>query len=1002
MQQLLSSVAFRDPARAQQSFDALQSFFSREIHRKINTLVSSSPQPDQALHYLDRMRDERPQALHRLGTSPSGLQAMLAIFGNSRFLSDAVVRSPEWLEELLHTQSLDTALTADQFEWRLENALNAETSGPPSAEMLARFRRRQLLRIMLRDVYELANVAEVAEELSNLADAILRVSYRRIYAELVRRFGQPKVPLATATESNGAAVAIGEAKPGADAPAPEDTESDQDCHLCVVALGKLGGRELNYSSDIDLMFFYRGNGQTLGARSISNKEFFQKLSHLLCDTLSTYTPEGMCYRVDLRLRPEGSLGEICISFDAAKSYYKNRARDWELQMLLKARAAAGDHELGSEFFEFVDPLIYSTTLDFKKVEAVSETRLRIQEKANAGKRSANHLDVKLQPGGIRDIEFLVQCLQRLHGGRDRWIRHGGTMMGLFRLHGKEYLSDGEYAVLAGAYQFLRNAEHRLQFDQDRQVHALPTESWQLDALARKMPHGELGFNPTADDLLAALRRHLEAVLSIHARVIHSQQSAYFTEEGPRNLSPMPMPDQETADDRPVPTMATNALRFLDQKAPQVALQIRRRALKRGHHYLEAFAETLVERAEWMAQLDREPSVTGDLLTVFELSPFFSEQILRRIEFVSQLLAMRNPLGTHMPYADLVSVVEEPAELRGFYHRELFRILAESMCLERPVFDTLALCSELADAAIETAYRIAIVQTLERQKPASAAYEPRDQMMVIAMGRLGMQEFDLGSDADLLFVLPNKDSAELSFWRAVAQRMISLLSSYTSDGIIFAVDARLRPDGSSGSLVQSEDNYRSYYESRAEAWEGLAFMKSRTVAGNAARCDAFLAELQQVDWRRWGQSGRSRMELAQMRARLEQEQGKENPLKSGRGGFYDIDFSLLYLRLRSAGIFFPVLNTLQRIDVVEKMGHLERSDAEFLRDAAIFYRAVDHGIRISTGKSGGRLPQSGPASEILLELMRKWVPDHLHDQPLDLELAQIQERTSAYFQHLFRI
>jgi glutamate-ammonia-ligase adenylyltransferase len=233
-------------------------------------------------------------------------------------------------------------------------------------------------------------------------------------------------------------------------------------------------------------------------------------------------------------------------------------------------------------------------------------------------------------------------------------------------------------------------------------------------------------------------------------------------------------------------------------------------------------------------------------------------------------------------------------------------------------------------------------------------------------------------------------------------MINLLSSYTADGIIFAVDTRLRPDGSSGSLVQTEESYRSYFENRADAWEGLAFMKSRCVAGDTKLSERFLGEIQKTVWRRYGQSERSRMELAGMRARLEQEQGNENPLKSGRGGFYDIDFSLLYLRLRSAGIFFPVLNTLQRIDVVEQMGHVERADAEFLRDAATFYRAVDHGLRLSTGKAQGDLPKSASQSEMLLELVRKWTPHHLHDQPLELELAQIQERTSAFFHQLFRI
>ena len=976
LQSFLSRVNFREPERSRNAAESIASFFGGEVLRKIHALVLTSPDPDQTLHYLHRFQDERPEALHRLGTSPSGLQALVAIFGNSRFLSEAVLRSPEWLEELLHTQSLDAVLTADQYEWRLENFLNMETSGPPSAELLARFRRKQLLRIVLKDVYEVAGVAEVTEELSNLADAILRVTYQRIFRELERRFGTPMV-----------VDKAGNAEP---------------CGLCVFALGKLGGRELNYSSDIDLMFFYRGPGNTNGSNSISNKEFFQKLCHLFCDTLSTYTAEGMCYRVDLRLRPEGSIGEICISFDAAQAYYKNRARDWELQMLLKARAAAGDRRLASDFLDFVEPLIYSTTLDFSKVEAVSETRMRIQEKANMARRGERHVDVKLEPGGIRDVEFLVQCLQRLHGGRDKWIRHAGTLLALFRLREKEFLSAAEYAVLSGAYQFLRNVEHRLQFDHDRQVHSLPEEQWQRDALARKMPPSDGGSIADGDALEVKLRSHFGEVLSIHERVIHSQQSAYFTEEGPRNLAPMPVgPDYEKADDRPQPLVATNAIRFLDQKAPDVAQQIRRRPLRRGHRYLEVFAERLVSQPQWLALLDGNPGVLGDVLNVFELSPYFSEQLIRRFDFLSELLAMHNPLETDVPYTDLVSVLEDSAELRTFYHRELFRILAESISLERPVFETLGRCSQLADAAIQTAYRIALADVLAKQAPGIKDYQPRDQMMVIALGRLGMLEFDLGSDADLLFVVPPRDAEALPFWRAVAQRMINLLSSYTADGIIFAVDTRLRPDGRSGSLVQTEDSYRTYFEHRAEAWEGLAFMKSRAVAGDMKQSDRFLSEIQQLDWRRYGQSGRSRVELASMRARLENEQGNENPLKSGRGGFYDIDFSLLYLRLRSAGIFFPVLNTLQRIDVVEKMGHIERSDADFLRDAATFYRAVDHGLRLSTGKSQGDLPKSSVQSETLLELVRKWTPHYLHDQPLELELAQIQERTNAFFRELFR-
>ena len=225
----------------------------------------------------------------------------------------------------------------------------------------------------------------------------------------------------------------------------------------------------------------------MGPSRISNKEFYKKVANEYTALLSTYTAEGQCYRVDLRLRPDGTLGEICHLAEGAQAYYAQRARDWEKQMLIKARVSAGEREPGAALLEFVEPLIYQSSLDFRAVEAVSETRQRISEKMAARRGTANGLDIKLMPGGIRDIEFLVQCLQRLHGGREQWVRHGGTMLALFRLRDKGLLSDGEYARLAAAYQFLRYLEHRLQMDEDRQTHTLPSDAEALELLARKMP-----------------------------------------------------------------------------------------------------------------------------------------------------------------------------------------------------------------------------------------------------------------------------------------------------------------------------------------------------------------------------------------------------------------------------------------------------------------------------------------------------------------------------------
>src|SRR5205085_1654875 len=261
----------------------------------------------------------------------------------------------------------------------------------------------------------------------------------------------------------------------------------------------------------------------------------------------------------------------------------------------------------------------------------------------------------------------------------------------------------------------------------------------------------------------------------------------------------------------------------------------------------------------------------------------------------------------------------------------------------------------------------IADVCATHKPHQAAYRPRNQMWVIALGRLGMREFDLASDADLNFVLADSDAEEMDFWTRVANRISDLITAYTGSGVLFAVDTRLRPNGLAGRLVQTETSVLDYFERDAEAWEGISYMKSRVVAGDATRGGVFLNALQGVDWKRYGQSGRSRTDLRQMRARLEREQGQSQPLKAGRGGYYDIDFLLLYLRLKGAGVFFKALNTPERIEVIESMGHLGHDEADFLHKAATFYRALDHGLRVISGHAEDRLPKSESQLELLAEV-----------------------------------
>ncbi|MGA3095837.1 MAG: glutamine-synthetase adenylyltransferase [Bryobacteraceae bacterium] len=917
------------------------------IATRIQLLLASAPDPDKALLYLGRLRRESPSAFGRIAASPAALRCAIGLFSYSRFLSDAAMRAPERILEVAGSGSFYRALTAEEFAERLSEFLG-DGRGAPSAVDLARFRRRQLLRIMLRDVLGAATLSDIAGELASLADAILDLTYRRIHEEFVALHGEPRL-------NDGAP-----------------------CGFSVISLGKLGGQELNYSSDIDLMFVYGGPGNTDGPSPLSNKEFYKKVANQYTDLLSTYTADGLCYRVDLRLRPDGRLGEICISLEGAEAYYGHRARDWEKQMLIKARVSAGEPEPGRALLEFVEPLIYQSSLDFHAVEAVSETRQRIGEKAAARRARRGGLDIKLAPGGIRDIEFLVQCLQRLHGGREAWVRHGGTLLALSRLRDKRLLSGAEYARLANAYQFLRYLEHRLQLEEDLQTHALPAGAEALDLLARRMP-ADAGETPTGEALLRKLDEHLAAVREIYERVIHAQRPMYYSPTHD------PEPVEEETD---VAEPSSNLTRFLDERAPGLAAVVAASNLHRGRERFEHFLEKAFAAPEILARLDADPKTSAGVVDIFEHSAHFADELLRYPELLEEI-------GRPLDLGDEPLV--DGAALRRYYRRRMLRIQSQSMLGATPVFQTLGRTSELADRVIEAAYAIALA---EAPPPANPSYAPRDQMMTVALGRLGMREFDLGSDADLIFVIPDDDASEHAYWTGVAERMIHTLGSYTGEGVMFAVDTRLRPNGREGDLVQSESAYKSYFAEHAEAWEGITYMKSRALAGNAERATAFLHDLQVVDWRRYGQSMRSREELAAMRARLEREQGPRNPLKAGFGGYYDIDFALMYLRLKGAGIFYKSLNTPERIDVIEAMGHLEREDADFLRDAATFYRALDHGQRISTGHAEGNLPNSPSQFAILTNLVNRWTPEHLHQGRLDAMLREIRQRTREFFKRVF--
>ncbi|HVW11497.1 MAG TPA: hypothetical protein VHC90_23085 [Bryobacteraceae bacterium] len=974
---LLEEIEFRDVQRATSAVAALERL-PRDVFRVVQALLHSLPNRDDAVHYLKRLITEAPDAAEAISGNLIALRYAMHVFSWSRFLSESVINHPEWLMEIADARDLHRGFLAEDYEDALERSLGAATPRPVD---LAMFRRRQLLRIVLRDVMRYADLSETAEDLSNLADAILNVTWRAVRRELTQERGTP-------VDESGKA--------------PE---------FSVIALGKLGGRELNYSSDIDLMFVHSGGGQTDGIQPLTATEFFKLAAGRMTELLSTYSPEGLCYRVDLRLRPDGRLGEISQSIESMRHYYAARARAWELQMLIKARVAAGDPRPGAELLEFVEPLIYQTTTDFRTVEAVSETRARIHEKQsrtakarleNARIRQARPpveeaLDVKLAKGGIRDIEFLVQCLQRLHGGREAWVRHGGTLLALSRLRDKDLLSPAEYSRLANAYQFLRHVEHRLQFDEDRQTHTLPLEKEDIDLLARKMPPGLPGL-PSAGTLQRELDHHFTNVRDLYDRVIHSHRPESFPlpystsyELAEPQLS---IPFHEDGPAR-AEFPSVNLSRFLEHRAPSFRQWIASAGIVRSHDSFESFLEKVVANSEWLNLLNSNEDVAKCTIDLFEHSQYFADQLVRHPALLREIESACSERQGRTGFS-----APRDASLRRYFRRQMVRIQADSVYHAVPVFRTLQRTSDLADSIVAAAYDIALEEALATAPPADPGYKPAEQMRVIALGRLGMREFDLASDADLNFVIPDEDAPETLFWTAVAERIISVISSYTGDGVVFTIDTRLRPNGREGALVQTEGAYRKYIAGKAQAWEGLSYMKARAIAGDIEKGTAFLNELQKIDWERYGQARRSREELAHMRRRLEKEQGVRNPLKAGTGGYYDIDFVLMYLRLRDADSFYKALNTPKRIDVIVKAGGLSAADADFLSDAATMFRAIDHGLRVATGHAEGRLPTNPAQIAVMTELVHRWVPSALRQGTVESVMKQIRRETRSFFERIF--
>src|SRR5438874_2836897 len=455
------AISFQDPAAARLTFERVSTKLSPALGSALPALLAESPDPDSSLLRFDRLVTEASAEILRLLEShPFLAHYAIAVFGHSRYLGETLVQNTDLLHTFLREKKLDRSFSHEEFSEALAR-FRSRSFERDNSLLLARFRRREYVRIVLRDVLRIAPLAETTAEISALSDVLIEEAFREAESAMQHRFGLPQ-----RLDADGRAL---------------------NTPFAVLSLGKLGGNELNYSSDIDLLYLY-GDGAEPATAPISNREYFVRLAQQITEILSRPTAEGAVFRIDLRLRPQGNEGELAISFSNALRYYSETAHDWERQALIKVRHSAGNVALARAFIRGVPSQVYSGKVNFAAIKTALVAREKIDRKRRKQIAAEGHssTNVKVDRGGIRDIEFLVQCLQRVYGGAEPWLRSGGTLFSLQKLHDKRHISGHDYHELTSAYTFLRHLEHRLQLRQGQQVHRLPESPHDLQILQRSM------------------------------------------------------------------------------------------------------------------------------------------------------------------------------------------------------------------------------------------------------------------------------------------------------------------------------------------------------------------------------------------------------------------------------------------------------------------------------------------------------------------------------------
>jgi glutamate-ammonia-ligase adenylyltransferase len=835
------------------------------------------------------------------------------------------------------------------FRAELAEALAGVPPGDDAAFMAAlrRWRGQEIIRLGAREC-GLGQPEEVGRELAALADVAYDAALAFHDAELARQHGEP--------------FYLGE------------DGAYHRARLCVIGMGKMGGQELNFSSDVDVIYLYPSDEGAAG--SLSLHEYFDRLCRRITRAIGEVTEDDVVFRVDLRLRPEGSRGAICNSLPSAERYYEAWGRPWERQAWLKARPSAGDLEVGHEMLRILEPFIYPRHTSPEVISEVAELNRKIKAELDTA-RLGGGFDVKVGQGGIREVEFFVQALQLIHAGKHPSLRERTTRKALDKLLLAGLIAERERAQLADAYGFLRQVEHILQLESGAQTQRLPADVTKIRVIAERLGFADPG------EFLGHLRQHTDAVAHLFATLgseappppdiavlLDPERGDEATLAALGNLGfsdpPQALLVLETLRKRPLSPLSGAAPPAAARLAPALLKEIA--ASPDPDQALAYLADLTPHHAGGLTLwtlLDENPPLLRLLVSLLGTSAFLARAFVEHPELIDGLL-LRQSSGPALGQQAIAARVDErlaelPEDddegiwngLRRVRYEELLRIGLADISGAMDVVQVGERLSDLAEVCVRRTLE-SVARTMDRR------YGRVPRMAVLGLGKLGARELGYAADLDLIFVYEGElEDHELA--TRLAQRLTNALAAHMEAGRLYEVDARLRPSGNQGTLVSSFTGWKNYHDESSQLWERQALIKLRAVAGDAALGRLVEDHARDVVFSR-AAPARLAEDIDAMRARIEKELAKESPgaydIKAGKGGLIDIEFAAQYLQLAHGGAHpaLRVRGTVAALEAAAAAGVLDPGRRDVLVGAWRFLRKLEHRMRIVHDRAIHELPQ----------------------------------------------